>query len=400
MGSFCLALSGRGVHQDVMAISLTIVKQAAVGIRAMTGLLLAALLALPAASVARAQSEIRVGISAPLTDYFSVIGDQIEAGTRAARDAEGTGSLEFFDDACEPEAGARTAEAMVAAGVAVAIGYPCIESFDMAMPILADADIPLILLGVQSEAIAVERRKGNWPVLRLAPKSADEADAIADYMKRAWRDVNFAIIDDGTLYGRELAEAVRFRMEEDSLKPVFADTYRPQLDNQVALVRRLRKAGATHVFVGGDASDAAIIGVDAARIGIPLTLAGGTAFLAPASAGTLADGTALVALPAWPDVMDKPSDEDGMAVSAAHPGNNYLVPAYAALQIALAIFEGKDPAEGFFFGDLLGRTFDTVLGPISFDGNGDVSRNLFRIFVIEDGKPVLAEAGRSTGSIQ
>jgi branched-chain amino acid transport system substrate-binding protein len=219
-------------------------------------------------------------------------------------------------------------------------------------------------------------------------------------MKRAWRDVNFAIIDDGTLYGRELAEAVRFRMEEDNLKPVFADTYRPQLDNQVALIRRLRKAGATHVFVGGDASDAAIIGADAARIGIPLTLAGGTAFLAPASAGTLADGTILVALPAWPDVMDRPSGENAVAVSAAHPGNSYLVPAYAALQIALAIFEGRDPADGFFFGDLLGRTFDTVLGPVSFDGNGDVSRNLFRIFVIEDGEPVLAGSESSTGSIQ
>lgn len=388
------------MHQDVMAVSLPFAKTTAVGIRAMAGLLLAALLALPGASLARAQSELRIGISAPLSDYFSVIGDQIEAGARAARDAERAGSLEFFDDACEPEGGVRTAEAMVAAGVAAALGYPCIESFDMAMPILADADIPLILLGVQSEAIAVERRKGNWPVLRLAPKSADEADAIANYMKSVWRDVNFAIIDDGTLYGRELAEAVRFRMEEDNLKPVFADTYRPQLDNQVALIRRLRKAGATHVFVGGDASDAAIIGADAARIGIPLTLAGGTAFLAPASAGTLTDGTVLVALPAWPDVIDKPSDENGIAVSGAHPGNSYLVPAYAALQIALAIFEGKDPADGFFFGDLLGRTFDTVLGPVSFDGNGDVSRNLFRIFVIEGGEPVLAGSESNTGSIR
>jgi len=366
----------------------------------MTGLLCAAILMLQTASIAKAQNGVHIGVSAPLSDYFSVIGDQIEAGARAARQKAGGGSLEFFDDACEPEGGARTADAMIEAGIAIAVGYPCIESFDMAMPILAEADIPLILLGVQSEAIAVERRKGNWPVLRLSPKSSDEADAIADYMKRAWRDVNFAIIDDGTLYGRELAEAVRFRMEEDNLKPVFADTYRPQLDNQVALIRRLRKAGATHVFVGGDASDAAIIGADAARIGIPLTLAGGTAFLAPASAGTLANGTVFVALPAWPDAMDKPSGPTNATVGAVHPGNSYLVPAYAAVQIALSIFEGKNTGDGFFFGDLLGRTFDTVLGPISFDGNGDVSRNLFRIFAIENGEPVLAGTDGNTGSIE
>lgn len=382
-----------------MAGSLSIARQTAIVVRTITCLLFAAPIIL-SVSIAKAQNDVPIGVSAPLSDYFSVIGDQIEAGARAAQEKAGGGSLEFFDDACEPDGGARTAEAMIDAGVAVAVGYPCIESFDTAMPILAEADIPLILLGVQSEAIAVERRKGNWPVLRLSPKSSDEADAIADYMKRAWRDVNFAIIDDGTLYGRELAEAVRFRMEDDNLKPVFADTYRPQLDNQVALIRRLQKAGATHVFVGGDASDAAIIGANAARIGVPLTLAGGTAFLAPASAGTLSDGTVLVALPAWPDAMDKPSAAADAPAGAAHPGNSYLVPAYASVQIAHAIFDDRDPGEGFFFGDLLGRTFDTVLGPISFDGNGDVSRNLFRIFVIENGEPVLAGTDGNTGSIQ
>ena len=50
--------------------------------------------------------------------------------------------------------------------------------------------------------------------------------------------------------------------------------------------------------------------------------------------------------------------------------------------------------------ELLGRTFQTVLGPIRFDGDGNVSRNLFRIFVIEDGRPVAVSGDSSTGSIQ
>lgn len=360
----------------------------------------AGLLAWQTTTAAHAQDGVTVGISAPLSGYFSVLGEQVEAGARMARDRVDAGSLAFFDDACEAEGGARTAEAMIRADVTIAVGYPCIEAFDAAMPILAAANIPLVLIGVQSEAIAVDRRKGNWPVLRLAPQSSDEAKAIADYMRSAWRGNNFAIIDDGTLYGRQLAEAVRFRLEDDSLVPVFTDTYRPQLDNQVALVRRLQKAGATHVFVGGDAFDAVIIATDAATVGVPLTLAGGSAFLAPASAGTLTDGTVLTALPGWPDDGGDPPAIGEDTEIAARAGNGYFVPAHAAVQIALEIFEGASADDGFFFGDLLGRTYDTVLGPISFDGNGDVTRNLFDVFVIKDGKPVPAGALSNTGSIQ
>lgn len=357
---------------------------------------LAGLLSLPTLGQAHAQDGISIGASAPMSEYFAVLGEEIEAGGRAAIE-NGSATLTMFDDACEAEGGAKTADAMIAAGIDIAIGYPCIEAFDAAMPKLAEANIPLILLGVQSEAIAADRSKGNWPVLRLAPKASDEAEALATYIKRVWRDAHFAIIDDGTLYGRQLAEAVRFRLEEDNLRPVFTDTYRPQLENQIALVRRLQKAGATHVFMGGDAYDAAVIGADAATIGMDLTLAGGSAFVAPPTDGGLADGTVFAALPEWPAADRILSDPvSGRKVEAI--GDGYLVPSRAAVEIALQGVAGG--GSGVFFGDFLGRTFETSLGPVSFDGNGDLSRNLFEIFVIRNGEPVPATASGDTGSNQ
>ncbi len=82
----------------------------------------------------------------------------------------------------------------------------------------------------------------------------------------------FAIVDDGTIYGRELAESFRLAAEQAGLKPVFVDTFRPQMDNQIGLIGRLRKAGATHVFVGGDRDDIAIMARDAAELAADLTL--------------------------------------------------------------------------------------------------------------------------------
>jgi branched-chain amino acid transport system substrate-binding protein len=288
---------------------------------------------------------------------------------------------------------------MIAAKVSIAIGFPCIEAFDAAMPKLAEAGIPVILLGVQAEGITEEREKNGWKLLRLAPRNSDEADAIAGYLATAWRSVNFGIIDDGTLYGRQLAEAVRFALENDNLKPVFTDTYRPQLQNQISLVRRLRKAGAAYVFIGGDAFDAAIIGKDAKAVDVPLTLAGGSALIAPPADGTLADETLLAALPDWLDreparVLAKKLEKNPVA------GDGYVVPAHAAVEIALTGMAARNDSGHIAIEPLIGKTFDTALGPVRFDENGDLIRNLYEVFIVRDGRLEPVDSDSNTGAIR
>ena len=131
-------------------------------------------------ATAAAQESGAIGVSAPISGFYAVVGKEIEKGARAAVNRFPDARIELHDDECEPEGGVKTADEMIESRVRIAIGYPCIEAFDAAMPKLADANIALLLIGVQSEAITVDRRKGNWPVLRLAPKASDEADAIAD----------------------------------------------------------------------------------------------------------------------------------------------------------------------------------------------------------------------------
>jgi branched-chain amino acid transport system substrate-binding protein len=61
------------------------------------------------------------------------------------------------------------------------------------------------------------------------------------------------------------------------LKPVFLDVFRPQLDNQIGLIGRLQKAGATNVFVGGDRDDVAIMAATTPKLGAGIGFAGGEA---------------------------------------------------------------------------------------------------------------------------
>ncbi len=55
---------------------------------------------------------------------------------------------------------------------------------------------------------------------------------------------------------------------------MLVDTYRPQLENQIGLAGRLRRAGADAVFVGGERDDAAILARDAAGLGMTIECRG------------------------------------------------------------------------------------------------------------------------------
>lgn len=354
------------------------------------------LAALVASAVPATAAEPAIGVAAPITGDFSIIGKQVETGARAANKNANAESLTVEDDQCSAEGGAASADRLIDAGVRLVIGYPCIEAFDAAMPKLAAAGIPVIVIGIEAEGITKDLDKKGWKLVRLAPKSSDEATAAATWLRKSWRKVNFAVIDDGTLYGRQFAEAVRFAMEEDNLKPVFTDTYRPQLENQVALVRRLQKSGATHAVIGGDAFDAAVIGQDAKSAGVQLTLAGGSALVEPPTdAGPLVNGTIVVAEPLW---QDQPPARKAVEtlIAESKTAEGYTIPAYAAVEVAqdvLASGDGEDP----YVRLKMGR-FETAMGPIAFDGNGDLKRNLYHPFIVVDGK--LVPAAQAAKAIQ
>lgn len=333
-----------------------------------------------------AAAEGAIGLSVPLSGPSSSLGEQMRAGAEAAAAAT---PVEFADDGCTADGGAAAARRLVEARVAIVVGYLCTQSIEAALPILKQAGIPVIAVGVRTDSLTDRRPKTNWPVFRLGPRGDSERNAAAAILTRLWRSELFAIVDDGTIYGRELAETFRSAAEQAALKPVFVDTFRPQLDNQIALVGRLRKAGSTHVFVGGDREDIAILGRDAKELGVALTIAGGEMLRAAPGEATVADGTLMIAMPEWSTIADKAAVEAIVARGVVAEG--YTLPTYAAVQVALegvsrALATAK-PLTMVLDED----HFDTALGPVKFDAKGDLAENPYRLFRFEGDRFVSME---------
>jgi branched-chain amino acid transport system substrate-binding protein len=325
----------------------------------------------------KAGAQASIGLAAPLTGPSAILGEQMRTGaTMAAELLANPGvRLSIADDGCTAEGGARAARELVAAQVQIVIGFLCSEAIETALPILKEANIPTITVGVRTDSLTDRRSKSGWPVYRLGPRADGEREAASRLLTRLWERELFAIVDDGTIYGRELAESVRSAAENAGLTPVFVDTFRPQLDNQIALVGRLKRAGASHVFAGGDRDDIAVIGRDAALSGNGLTVAAGETLRA-AGEIPLAPGTLMIALPDWTSVA-------APAVTAAFAerrilAQGYVLPTYAAVEVAHAAITAS--IESGAIGSLSGRDFATGIGTVSFDDKGDLTESPYRLF--------------------
>ncbi len=350
-------------------------------------LLLAAALSMTGGA---ASAQFAVGLAAPLTGPNAILGEQMLAGARAAGRATDT-DIVVADDQCSAASGEAAARRFIDEGVRVAIGFLCTETITAALPILAEADIPTITTAVRTASLTDRSERTGWPVFRLAPRADAETQAVGTLLTRLWREELFAIVDDGTIYGRELAESFRLEAELAGLQPVFVDTYRPQMDNQIGLVGRLVRAGATHVLVGGDREDVAIIARDAAQLGDGLVIASGESLRAAPGEVELADGVIMIAPPDWQELASASSLEALTAEGIAPVG--YTLPSFAAIEIAsIALAAAEDQGTAADLATILReRDFPTLLGSLGFDQKGDVEPLAYRVYRHEGGDFVPVE---------
>jgi branched-chain amino acid transport system substrate-binding protein len=321
-------------------------------------------------------SAATIGVVAPASGPYALLGQQILHGAEAAV-ADGD-KLVPIAESCEQGAGKSVADRLKQAGATVAIGFLCVETLSESLPQLKEAGIAAITVSVRSKILMEDATRYGWPFFRLAPVDGEEADRLAEIVLSKFQNKSIALVDDGTIYGRELTGAIRQKLEAGGIKPAFADTFRPGQEQQLALVRRLVKTGASHVVVGGDRADVAVMARDAAAEKAALTIIGGDVMRAADRPVPLADGVLAVALPEY---AARPSAAPAVAAlhASGHEADGYTLPAYAAVQIARAA-TSKALAEKKSVAQVLPNlSVDTVLGRLTFATSHELAQNPFRL---------------------
>ncbi|MQY47365.1 ABC transporter substrate-binding protein [Rhizobiales bacterium RZME27] len=318
-----------------------------------------------------------IGVVAPQNGAYAGLGAQVLEGARAAATKNGDRLVEI-NETCEQGAGKAIAKRLRAEQAVAAIGFLCVETLSETLPLLKDGRIAAITLSVRSKILMEDAQRYEWPFFRMAPVDGDEAEKLAEVMLTQWQNRPIALVEDGTIYGRDLASVIRQKLEAGGIKPVFTDTYRPGQEQQLALVRRLTKAGATHVFVGGDRNDTATIARDATADKINLTVIGGDALKSTNRPIPLHDGVLAVTLPDYTTLPETQTVVGEFRERGTEP-DGYALPAYAAVEIVR-----QAAASGNVIDRLAGQSFETVIGSIGFGTDHELQANPLKLLEWRD----------------
>ena len=218
--------------------------------------------------------------------------------------------------------------------------------------------------------------EGGPNVFRVCGRDDQQGTKVADYLADRWAGKEIAILDDGTVWGAGVANAVRRRLHERGVWAAVDEAYTPGGADYSALVSKMQAAGVDVVFIGGYHPETGLILRQTHDRGYGPRLIGSSAVATedfPMIAGPGLAGTIMIAAA---DMRASPQAADVVARFRAqgYEPLGYTLNAYAAVQVwAQAVTAAGSLDLDGVLEAMHGRRFDTVLGQIGFDAKGDVT---------------------------
>lgn len=346
----------------------------------------------------QAQAEIVIGVAGPMSGQFAAFGEQMRAGAElAAADINAAGGingekivLRIEDDKCAQEEAGALANQFVGMGAAFVVGHVCFNASIAASRVYAEREIIQISPATTNNAYTDERPGPG--IFRIARRDDGQGKTAGEFLAREFADKRIAIVHDGSVYGKGLADAARAAMKAAGKTEELYESYEPGRNDYSVLVSMLNQEGAELVFIGGYHAEAAVIRRQMSERGLEDAMVmGGDALMAAeygVIAGDAAQGT-LIVLPADPIRNSAAVPVVAMLQQDGKTAEGYTLHTYAALEtIAQAARKAGSTEFAAIVEAMQGTNFDTVLGEFTFDDKGDATREGYAVYRWTDGRAV------------
>jgi branched-chain amino acid transport system substrate-binding protein len=341
----------------------------------------ALLLASFLSAAAPAGAEVRIGVAGPMTGPIAWFGEQyLRASGLAVEDLNARGGvlgerveLAVADDFCDAEQAVAAADKLASDGVVLVVGHFCSHSSIAASKVYEQAGILQIAPGSASALLTEE---GGPNVFRVCGRDDRQGEMVGDHLAEHWADKEIAILDDGTTWGAGVANGVRRRLKELGVPLAMDETFPPNQPEYSALVARMQASGVDVFFPGGLHRETGLIFRQAHDRGYDLRLVSSSSSATgdfPLIAGPGLEGTMMAAAT---DARSNPQAAEVVARFRARDYEplGYTLYAYAAVQVWAQAVEAAGSLDlGAVVEVMHSREFDTVLGRIGFDAEGDVT---------------------------
>jgi branched-chain amino acid transport system substrate-binding protein len=359
----------------------------------------ATLVALVLLTAYPARAEIVIGVAGPMTGKEAWSGEQMQRGAEmAVADINAAGGvlgnqlrLVTADDFCDPQQAVVAARKLVDDGVVAVMGHYCSGASIPASKIYAEARV-LQISPASTNPLLTEQGLAN--VFRVVARDDAQGIVAGNYLAARWGDKKIAILHDGTIYGKGLADETRKQMNERGVKENMYRAYTPGQSNYSSEIDALASAKIDVVYIGGYHTEVALMARMAHDRGYPVQFISGDD-LASEEFGMIAEVGAEGTLFTWSvDPRQNPEAASVMQRLRAEnfePDPNILL-AYGAVQAwAQAVKAAGSLELQQVIASLRSHQFDTVLGRIDFDEKGDLTDQTWIWYVWKAGKYVPLE---------
>jgi branched-chain amino acid transport system substrate-binding protein len=351
-------------------------------------------LGLGLAFASAANAQIKIGVAGPITGPNAAFGAQLKNGVeQAVEDINAAGGINgqklvlvVGDDVSDPKQGVSVANKFASEGVKFVVGHfnsgVSIPSSD----IYAESGI------VQVSPASTNPNytdRGLWNTFRTCGRDDQQGIVAGGYLADKFKGKKVAVIHDKTPYGKGLADETQKAMSAKGLKEVMYEGINTGEKDYSALVSKLKQANVDVVYYGGLHTEAGLIIRQMRDQGLNAPMMSGDGIVSAefvSIAGPGADGTLMTFSP---DPRKNPNAKDVVAKFKAknYEPEAYTLYSYAAAQILVDAAKQASSTDGKKIADVMkaGKPFKTVIGDITFDKKGDITRPDYVMYVWKKG---------------
>jgi branched-chain amino acid transport system substrate-binding protein len=330
-----------------------------------------------------ASAEFKLGVVGPITGANAAFGAQLKNGAQmAVDDVNAKGgmngqkvTLEIGDDVADPKQGVSVANKFAADGVKFVDGH---FNSGVTMPAsLVYQENGMLEVTPSATNPQITERK-MWNVFRTCGRDDQQGAVAAAYILKHFKGKKIAVVHDKTTYGKGLADETIKSMAKGGMKPVLYEGINVGEKDFSALVSKIKAANADLVYWGGLHTEGGLIVRQMRDQGVKTQMMGADGITTDEFASIGGPGVEGTLMTFPPDPRNNPAAKDVVAKFRANKfePEAYTLYSYAAVQVmaqAAAAAKSLDP-KTVAAKMHSGMTFKTVIGPISYDKKGDITR--------------------------
>src|SRR3974390_1256464 len=330
-----------------------------------------------------ASAQVKFGVGGPITGPNAATGAQMKNGVeQAAADINAAGGIlgnkltvEFGDDVSDPKQGVSVANNFAADGVKFVIGHYNSGVTIPASEVYQENGI-LAIPPASTNPKVTER--GMWNIFRTCGRDDQQGKVAGGYILAHFKGKKIAFVHDKTTYGKGLVDETLKTIQAGGMKEALYEGINTGDKDYSALISKIKQSGADLVYFGGLYTEGGLIVRQMRDQRVKAPLMGGDGIISDEFAAVGGPGVEGTLMTYGPDPRNKPEAKSIVEEfrAAKFEPEAYTLYSYAGVQVIKQAAEAGKSLDPKKVAEKMhsGMKFKTVLGDLSFDKKGDITK--------------------------